>query len=101
MEESKLGEVQVSQEKGLQDVHVFQLCESDAVAAYTQDEAREWYKNFTGLSDEELYDYEDVEVVSPEHKVRKSEGDPDMITVREIVDMQWDGKPFIAVSCIY
>ncbi|CAM4111944.1 hypothetical protein [Mesobacillus thioparans] len=85
-------------EKELKDVHVFQLCECDAVAAYTQEEARSWYKELTGLSDEDLYKYEDVEIVSPDYKVRKGEEESELITVGEIVRTYWEGKPFIAIS---
>lgn len=90
--------LEIVDEKGLQDVRVFQLCESDAVAAYTQDEAREWYKQLTGLSDDDLYPYDDVEIVSPDYKVRKGEDEPGLITVREIVETYWNGEPFITIT---
>lgn len=91
-------ELKIAEEKGLQDVHVFQLCECDAVAAYSQDEARDWYKEQTGFSDDELYNYDDVEIISPDHKVYKSEDSNEKITVQELVDTYWNGKPFIAVT---
>lgn len=83
---------------GLKDVKVFQLCESDAVAAYTQEEAKEYYQNLTGVKDDELYDYDLVEIVPMDAKVRKSEDSQELITVKEIVEMYWEGKPFIALS---
>jgi hypothetical protein len=84
--------------KGLRDVLVFQICECDAVAAYSQDEARDWYKELTGLSDDELYNYEDVTVVPNDYKVRKGEENPELISIKEIVDTYWEGKPFIVFS---
>lgn len=90
--------LEIIDEKGLNDVLVFQLCECDAVAAYSQDEAREWYKNLTGLSDDELYSYDDVEIVSPTLKVRKGEDEPELISVQEIIDIYWNGEPFIAIT---
>ncbi len=90
--------LEVIEEKGLQDVRVFQICESDAVAAYSQDEARGWYKKLTGLSDDDLYSYENVEIVSPDYKVRKGEDEPGLITVGEIVKTYWNGEPFIAIT---
>ena len=68
------------------------------MAAYSQDEAREWYKNTTGLSDDELYSYDDVEIVSPTLKVRKGEDEPELISVQEIIDIYWNGEPFIAIT---
>lgn len=96
--EKIMNKLEIVEEKGLQDVHVFQICESDAVAAYSQDEAREWYKGLTGLSDDDLYSYDEVEIVSPEYKVRKGEDEPGLITVREIVETYWNGEPFIAIT---
>lgn len=85
-------------EKQLQGVYVFQICEGDAVAARTQDDARKFYKELTGFTDEELYNYEDVEMVSLEHKVQRGEGTEELITVREIIKEYWKGRPFIAFS---
>lgn len=93
--------LEVIEEKGLKDVCVFQLCESDAVAAYSLEEAKTWYKELTGLSDDELYSDEDVEIVSLDYKVRKGEEVPDLISVREIVETYWNGEPFIAISSMY
>ena len=93
-----MGNLFTVEEKGLQDVKVFWLCECDAVAAFTLEEARVWYKELTGLTDEELYEDEDVAIVSPDHKVHKGEDDLELITVKEIIETYWDGKPFIAIS---
>lgn len=90
--------LEVIEEKGLQDVHVFQICECDAVAAFSQEEARDWYKELTGLTDDDLYSYDEVEIVSNDYKVRKSEDDPELISVQEIIETYWDGNPFIAIT---
>ncbi|MFA9459103.1 hypothetical protein ACERJO_20470 [Halalkalibacter sp. AB-rgal2] len=90
--------LKVVEEKGLEDVQVFQLCECDAVASYSLDGAKAYYKELTGLSDEELYSDDEVEIVSFDKKVRKREDDDELITVREIVEAYWDGNPFIAVT---
>lgn len=90
--------LEIAEEKGLKDVHVFQLCECDAVAAYSLDEALVWYKNLTGLTDEDLYSYDDVEIVSPSYKVHKSEDEPELITVQEIIEKYWEGEPFIVFT---
>ncbi|UYG93204.1 hypothetical protein [Cytobacillus firmus] len=96
-----MNELTVVEEKGLKDVHVFQVCECDAVAGYSLDEAIEWYKNLTGLEDDELYFYEDVETIPFDYKVRKSEDEPDvLISVGEIVETYWEGKPFIVFSTL-
>jgi hypothetical protein len=92
-------ELKMIEEKGLQDVEVFQVCESEAVAAYSLDEAISYYKDLTGLEDDELYPYEEIEVVPMDRYVRNSEDDDaEMITVQEIVNQYWNGKPFVAVT---
>lgn len=90
--------LEVIEEKGLKDVHVFQLCEGDAVAAYSQEEASDWYKELTGLSDDDLYGYDEVEIVPPSYEVWEDEERTVMITVKEIVDTYWKGEPFIVFS---
>lgn len=79
-------------------VYVYQICECDAVAAYSEEEAREWYKQQTGLEDKELYTSDEVEVLPPEYKVYKAETKDEMITIQEIIDSEWKGEPFIACS---
>lgn len=82
-------------------IRVYQICESDAVAAEWDTDAVKWYKNLTGLTDDKLYALEDVEIVDPETKVYANEDSEEIITVREIVEAHWIGDPFIAVSEIY
>lgn len=94
----KIGELEIAEEKGLEDVHVFQICECDAVAAYTLEEAMEWYKKETGVSDEELYSYDEIEIISPDCKVCNAENKDEMISVQEIINIHWNGEPFIALS---
>lgn len=92
-------ELKVIDEKGLKDVRVFRLCECDAVAAYTLDEAIEWYKEQTGLADDELYPREEIKILSPDYKVYKDAyNSEEMITLSELVDQEWRGEPFIACS---
>ncbi|AMM44985.1 hypothetical protein SP15_185 [Bacillus phage SP-15] len=91
-------ELQIAESHGLQDVLVFQLCDCDSVAAYTLDEAIDWYKNLTGLTDDELYPYDEIETVPFDYQVRISESDSTLTTVRQIVDQLWDGTPFIVTS---
>jgi hypothetical protein len=93
-----MNDLKIVEEKGLKDVNVFQVCESDAVAAYTLDEALDFYKGLTGLEDDELYDYDSIEIVDLSEKVRNGEDSDELITVKEIIEMYWEGKPFIALS---
>lgn len=80
------------------EIYVFQICECDAVAAVSLEEAFAWYKNLTGLEDGELYEYDDVELLEHNHKVNKAEEDKGLITVREILENHWKGESFIAVT---
>lgn len=82
-------------------IWVYQICESDAVAAEWDTDAVKWYKNLTGLTDDDLYAPEDVEIINPETQVRVGEDSDEMITVREIVKEYWTGEPFIAVTNPY
>lgn len=95
---SELKKLQVAEVKGLDDVYVFQICECDAVAAYSLDEAFEWYKELTGLEDQDLYKYDEVKVVDRSESVWSDEYRKEKITVGEIIDRQWNGKPFIAIT---
>ncbi|WP_339212963.1 hypothetical protein [Solibacillus sp. FSL W8-0372] len=80
------------------EIYVFQVCECDAVAASSLKEALAWYKDLTGLEDDELYEYDGVELIEHAHKVNKAEEDKGLITVREILEKHWKGEPFIAVT---
>lgn len=94
----KMEELKVAEKKGLQDVHVFEICECDAVAAYSLEEAISWYKETTGLTDSDLYEHDDIQKVSLDYKVRNSEEDDGLISVREILETHWNGEPFIVYS---
>lgn len=79
-------------------VKVFQLNEYDAVAAFSLEEAKEWYKDYTGLSaDEAFYDYEAHEILG-EEKIYEDENREEMVSVNKIVEAYWQGSPFIAVT---
>lgn len=93
MEELKIADV-----VGLQDVRVFRLCECDSVAAYSLQEAISWYKENTGLADDELYSIDEMEVVPMELEVYDSESGDDRVSVQEIINRYWNGTPFIALS---
>lgn len=93
-----MGELEEAEVKGLQDVLVFQLCECDAVAAYSLEEAKVWYKNLTGLSDTDLYPYEEVDIIPLDYQVYKEENSLEKVMVSEIIQTYWDGEPFIAIT---
>lgn len=93
--------LEVYEEKGLKDVMVFQVCDNDAVAAHSPAEARSWYQEKTGLTEYEIYSPEEIEVVSLDHTVFKGEDCRELITVREIIETYWEGKPFIAITEFY
>ncbi|WP_103110812.1 hypothetical protein [Brevibacillus reuszeri] len=93
--------LEIAEEKGLKDVLVFRLCECDAVAAFTLEEAKLWYTETTGITDDEMYDDGEIEVVSLDYQVYKDEDTTDLISVREIVETHWNGEPFIVFSTLY
>ena len=82
------------------DVKVFQLNESDAVAAYTLESAKEWYLQHTGMSAQDaFYDYE-AEEVSNDYKIFLTEENLEhgKIEVGKIVRLYWEGTPFVVFS---
>lgn len=84
--------------KTLEGVSVWWVCECDAVAAYSYEEAVEWYKNLTGLLDDELYVKEDAEEIPFNYELRESEDNFNTTTVGKVVKEYWKGEPFIAVT---
>jgi len=83
------------------EIRVYQICESDAVAAEWDTDAVEYYKDLTGLEEDELYAPENWEVIDPSKVVCVSEESEETITVREIVKEHWKGEPFIALTIDY
>lgn len=80
-----------------ENIQVYQLCECDAVAAKTLDQAIEWYMNETGLTKDDLYPLDEIELVPMDRKVM-DDGEGVMISVQEIVNRYWKGKPFRAIT---
>jgi hypothetical protein len=98
MTNNKLEGLTITEVKGLQDVKVFRVCECDAVAAYTQDEATAWYKKLTGLKDEELYDYDEVEILPLDAEYWYDEERTHKRTLTSMIEERWEGQPFIALT---
>jgi hypothetical protein len=79
------------------DVQVFQMNEYDAVAAKSEEQAREFYLQFTGLSEDEAFP-EEITVVPMNKKVWNDETMENKITLDRIIEKMWKGKPFIATT---
>lgn len=94
----KMEKLKIAEEKGLRDVHVYQICECDAVAAYSLEEAKSFYTELTGVKEAELYSDDEVEIIPPEYMVRNSEDNDKLISIQEILDDHWEGEPFIVCS---
>lgn len=82
----------------MENVKVYQLNEYDAVAAESLEQAKEYYRKETGLSDEEaFYDFEptelplDFEAYTDETRSSKE-------ALISVIKEYWKGKPFIALS---
>ncbi|MNW28134.1 hypothetical protein D3C74_49470 [compost metagenome] len=91
-------ELKIAETKGLADVYAYQLCESTAVAAYSLEEAKNWYKELTGLEDEDLYSDDELEIVSDDYMVYEDDSMNGMISVGDIIDQRWVGGPFIVFT---
>lgn len=91
-------ELKVAEEKGLQNVIVFRLCDSDAVAAYSLEEAKAFYKELTGVEEYDLYTDDEVEIFSPEDEIWDDEDRRNKKMLKDVINERWNGVPFIAVS---
>lgn len=85
-------------ELGGKTVRVFQVCESEAVAAETLEEAYEFYKDTTGLDEDDLYPIEQIETVNLNTEIYKEEGSKEKMKVRDMLIEEWKGLPFIAIT---
>ncbi|WP_138755786.1 hypothetical protein [Paenibacillus sinopodophylli] len=78
-------------------VFVYRLCKCDSVAARSLEEALQWYKDTTGVPDDELYSSEEIEVLSFDYEVY-DEDRKGLMSIQQIIDQHWSGEPFIACS---
>lgn len=91
-----MASVQLIQET--KDVKVFEVNECEAVAAHTLEEAKAWYlKEYQMDETEAFYDHEAQEITK-DKLVWNDEGRTQKISVGEIVDLHWKGKPFVVYS---
>jgi hypothetical protein len=84
--------------EGLDRVKVFELCDYASVAAFSQEEARSWYIESTGVEDTDLRSREEVTEVPFDLMVWDNEEMTEKIAVGEIVKQEWKGEPFIVCS---
>jgi len=98
MNEKSLPMAGMHQVTELLKVKVFQVNECDAVAAFSLEEAKEWYMKETGLDAKEaFYDYK-AEEVPLDKLIWEDETMKNKISVYQVVQEYWKGQPFIAVS---
>ncbi len=87
--------------EGLKGVKVFQICDSDSVAAYSLEEAIRWYLEQTGISEDELYTRDEIEELNMDLEVYEDDGLAGKIKISEILKTYWDGSPFIVTTSYY
>lgn len=93
-----MNELKKAKELGLVDVKPFQVNEGDTVAAFTLEEAKQFYKKVTGLNDEDaFYDFE-AEERSLDELIWEDESMESKISIKQAIEMYWDGEPFIVCS---
>jgi hypothetical protein len=85
----------------LKDVKVYEICDSDAVAATSVKEAVAWYTDHTGIGLEELHKEKDIREVDRDYKVWDDETMTRKISVEQILNDYWSGEPFIVYSDNY
>jgi hypothetical protein len=91
-----MADVQVIQ--SLKNIKVFEVCECDAVAAESKEEAINWYMEQTGLDREDLYSNDVIVEVSEHLEVWEDEDMKEKISVADIVRKYWFDGPFIVYS---
>lgn len=88
-------------ENRIHDVKVFRVNETDAVAAETLEEAKEWYMKKHNLSeDDAFYDYGAYEVALT-HEIWQDESRTKKEVLKDIILEFWDGTPFVAFTTGY
>lgn len=85
----------------IKDVKVFEICDSDAVAARTVEEAIAWYTDHTGIGLEELHEEKDIREVERDYMVWDDETRNRKISVEQILLDYWQDEPFIVYSDNY
>lgn len=85
----------------IKDVKVFEICDSDAVAARTLGEAISWYTDHTGIGLEELHKEKDIREVEWSYMVWDDETMSRKISVEQILLDYWQDEPFIVYSDNY
>lgn len=85
----------------MENVKVFQLNETEGVAAGSLAQAKEWYLEITGLNEEDaFYDYEATELPLT-YEIWEDESKKKKQTLRSVIVELWIGVPFIAFSTEY
>lgn len=85
----------------MENVKVFQLNETDGVAAKSLERAKEWYLKVTGLNEEDaFYDYEATEFPLT-YEIWEDESKQKKQTLQSVIEELWKGEPFIAFSTEY
>lgn len=81
-----------------EEIGVFEVNEYDAVAAYYVEDAVAYYQSEIDDRPDAVYAIEDIEEVSKNKKVYKDENRDEMETIADVLDRNWNGKPFIVSS---
>jgi hypothetical protein len=74
-------------------IKAFKLNEVDTIAAPTLQEAKDWYLDNSGFTEEEAF--EDIHEVNLDTKIWDNERMTKKISIREAISRYWKGKPFI------
>ena len=88
-----------SEEKlNIDNVKVFRLNECDAVAAETVEQAKEWYLEKTGLSEEDAFYGEEPVEVPLSYEIWEDENRLKKQALKDVITESWKGEPFIAFT---
>lgn len=81
-------------------VSVYQVCEDEAVAAKTASEAKQWYKNLTGLNEKDIFGDRDIRRIDLNGVYYVDMDNTKKRLLKDVIEEEWQGEPFIALYSV-
>lgn len=80
---------------GTDEVQIYKIDDSIAIAASTLEEAVEYFQFISGVKEKNLSSAVDYEIIPNSYKVQYSSINSEWVPVSDIIKEGWNGKPFI------
>ncbi len=82
-------------------VFIWRLSDYEAVAAPTLAQALEWYEEQTGITEDDRYSIQEIEIMKLDRLIYIEEGQPEQETLRESLERHYDfvcHEPYFAIT---